>query len=418
MPGDRLRSLFGGPAGGDEPILLDVGTSSLTAVRAVARPDLKVGPLLAHPVMETLPLAASDCAALGSDCARAGFLFETIDPYSDTFTDAFGVEWLRVDGSATPVRHPLEHASLGEIVKHPRPMWPDIVQVPDASHQGQLVVADAPCPGLLDLSFALRNSWVCLDDMTSNWRSISALLDWSLETIVEAYEQMLSGLPYAPDVIVYGDDLGFQQSMFVSEIDFRNFVRPRMRTLISRLRRLTPAAVCFHSCGAIRPILPDICDLGIELLNFDGAARGMVCSEIRREVPKGLIFHGCSDLVALGRSVRAGNLASVALLTAEIVDSMPVIGAPMDNIYTEVDVEDAQLGARYLRELPPDDVATISRLGPVRSIIANAAERAVCAEPVRLLGAPPKIISVKRNADAHRFSSSAGRTSGKSSHPL
>lgn len=418
MSGDRLRSLLGGPVGSDEPILLDIGTSTLTAVRAVARPDLKTGHLLAHPVMETLPLAASDCAALGSDCARAGFLFETIDPHCETFTDAFGVEWLRVDGSSTPVRHPLEHASLGEIVKHPRPIWPELVQVPDVSHRGQIVVADAPCPGLLDLSFALRNSWVCLDDMTSNWRSISALLDWSLDTIVAAYERMLSGLPYAPDVVVYGDDLGFQQSMFVSEIDFRNFVRPRMRTLISRLRRLTPAAICFHSCGAIRPILPDVCDLGIELLNFDGAARGMVCSEIRREVPKGLVFHGCSDLVALGRSVRAGNLASVALLTAEVVDSAPVIAAPMDNIYTAADVADVQLGARHLRELAPDDVAAIRRLGPVRSIIANAAEQALSAEPAALLGAPPEIFRITRDADAHRLGSITHRTQGKADHTL
>jgi len=418
MSREQLRSLLNEPANTERSILVDIGTSTLTAVRAVARPDLQSGHLLAHPVMETLPLSARDCAALGSNCARAGFLFNTIDPGSETFTDAFGVEWLRVDGSVTPVRHPLEHATLAEIVKHPRPEWPGVVQIPESSHSQQIIVADAPCPGLLDLSFALRNSWTCLEDMTSNWRSISALLDWSLETIVEAYDRMLAGLPFTPDVVVYGDDLGFQQSMFVSEVDFRNFLRPRMRTLVSRLRRLTDAALCFHSCGAIRPILPDICDLGIEIINFDGAARGMICSELRRELPKGLVFHGCSNLVALGRAVRSQNMASVALLAAEIIDSMPAIAAPMDNMYSAADVADAQLGAQLLHELAPDEIASMGRLGPIRSIIENAAHQALAAELPAPRGDAPESLRFTDAAGVHHPSRGAARPPDKASHSL
>lgn len=396
-PREDFLSLRNGAGERDLPILVDIGTSSLTGVRETARPDWLAQPLVAHPVMETLPLSGLDCAALGSDCVRAGFLFHRHQRDEDLFVDAFGIEWLVVDGTPTPSRHPLEHASLAEIAAYPRPIWPSKVQVPEPDTDGLLVVADAPCPGLLDMCFGLRNSWVCLDDMTSNWRSISALLDWSLETIVSAYERMLAALPAPPDILVYGDDLGFQQSMFVSEIDFRNFIRPRMRTLLSRLRRLTPAPILFHSCGAIRPILRDIADLGVDLINFDGAARTMIATEVRRELPKRMIIHGSHDLVALGRAVSAGNLASVALLTTEIIDCMPVIAAPMDNITATEEVDAARRAAEFLRLLSPDDVAAIARFGPVKAVLEPcvAQARAIALPEISISG--PAFVAISQS---------------------
>nr|CBJ55926.1 putative methyltransferase [Hyphomicrobium sp. AT3] len=326
-------------------------------------------------------------------CVRV-FLFDPPHVTDDTFVDNFGIEWLVVDGTPTPSRHPLEKATLAEIAKYPRPSWPTRIQIPEADVDDLIIVADAPCPGLLDMCFGLRNSWVCLDDMTSNWRSISALLDWSLETIVSAYKHLLSQLPRHPDILVYGDDLGFQQSMFVSEIEFRNFVRPRMRTIISRLRYLPKAAPCFHSCGAIRPIVGDLCDLGIDLFNFDGTARGMVCSEIRREIPRDVIIHGSSDLVALGRSVRSETMASVAILATEIADSMPTIAAPLDNISLADDVESARLGAEFLRQLTPDDVDDLARLGPIRSVLETAVASAKATIAPALSGKRPASIDL------------------------
>lgn len=417
-PREDFRSLFGGSGQRALPIIVDIGTSSLTGVRATAKPEWVKQGTVGHPVMETAPLSGLDCAALGSDCVRAGYLFHRHERIEDTFVDAFGIEWLVVDGTPTPSRHPLEHASLGEIAAYPRPIWPTKVQVPEVETDGLIVVADAPCPGLLDMCFGLRNSWVCLDDMTSNWRSISALLDWSLETIIAAYERMLLAMPVVPDLVIYGDDLGFQQSMFVSEIDFRNFIRPRMRTLLSRLRRLTPAPILFHSCGAIRPILRDIADLGVGLINFDGAARTMVASEVRRELPRGMIVHGSHDLVALGHAVNAGNMASVAILTTEIIDCAPVIAAPMDNITSGEDVDAARRGAEFLRLLSPDDVAAISRFGPVKTIIEPSVAQAQQITLPEVNASAPKFITISqgRMSGQDRCRSTAIRPLGEVHH--
>ena len=49
-----------------ERVPVDIGTTSLTALRTTAIPN-RAAPSVAHPVYETLPLAASECASLGSD---------------------------------------------------------------------------------------------------------------------------------------------------------------------------------------------------------------------------------------------------------------------------------------------------------------------------------------------------------------
>jgi hypothetical protein len=222
------------------------------------------------------------------------------------------------------------------------------------------------------MCFALRGGWQFIDDITSNWRVASALLDWSLETIVAAYEHMFAQLPKIPDVVIYGDDYGFQGGMFLSDVDFRTFLRPRLRTLLSRIRRLTPASVCFHSCGAIRPIVSDLAELGIELLNLDPTAKGMAIDQVRKQLPSGLILHGSVDLVALGHAIDAGNRGSIALLVTEFATTAPAVAAPIDSLSRPGDLSAVARGAAFLHSLSPEDIDTLRDVGPERRIIDRA----------------------------------------------
>ena len=371
--------LAGSDPGAEEGLLVDLGTSTLTGVCAAAVPELEAGDAFGHPTIPTLPLSAADCARLGSDFARAGLVFAPPPQSSGEFTDLFGVDWLAAEGGPAPLRHPLEKATLSEIARHPRPVWPGRTQVVERGAEDRIVIADAPCPGLLEMCFNLRNGWRFLEDLTGNWRVASALLDWSLETIEGAYHHMLIRLPAPPDVVIYGDDYGYEGGMFLSDADFRTHLRPRLRTLLSRLRRLTPAAVCLHCCGAIRPITGDLADLGVEIVNFDFNARGMGIDEMRRKLPRSVVFHGPVDLVMLGRVIDGGDPASVALFAMELASSTPAIAAPPGNLGTSEDLTAAVRGAAFVRALSAADLAALRRFGPVREVIERAIEAAVAA---------------------------------------
>jgi hypothetical protein len=389
----RFTSLLAGhDPGVEEGLLVDLGTSTLTGVCAAALPELEAGSAFGHPVIPTLPLSAADCARLGSDFARAGLVFAPPSPSAGEFTDLFGVDWLVAEGGPAPLRHPLEKAGLGEVARHPRPVWPRRAQVVEAGAEDRLVVADAPCPGMLEMCFNLRNGWRFLEDLTANWQVASALLDWSLETIVAAYGHMLGLLPAPPDVVIYGDDYGYEGGMFLSDVDFRTHLRPRLRTLLSRLRRLTPAAVCLHCCGAIRPIAADLADLGVEIVNFDFNARGMGTGEMRRKLPRALVFHSAVDLVMLGRVIDDSDHASAALFAVELASCVPAIAAPPDNLGTPEELAAAVRGAAFVRALSAGDLATLRRFGPVREVVERAIQAAVAAAMPEWPGSPATFV--------------------------
>ncbi len=352
-----------------EKLLVDLGTTCLTGLRACALNNAAPPARVTHPIYATLALSSTACASLGSDFQRAGLLFPPPTPDTEeNFTDTYGVTWLWADGNPAQLEHPLQQAGWSDVSDHPRPQLPDMLQI--ASPKGaSLVVADAPCAGLLDTCLALRNGWQFLDDITGEWQIASALLDWTLETVSAAYEHMLTALPEAPDIVVYADDLGFQGGMYLSDTDFRNHLYPRLKTLFSRLRSYTDAAICLHSCGGVRSILSDFADLGVEIMNLDFYAKGMSIEQVRRALPGDTILHGPVDLGALGAAVKRGDRAAVSRLATEQALAGPSIAAPADNIGEYGFLIDCHCGASSAGVLNVDDLRILKNVGPAKPII-------------------------------------------------
>lgn len=394
---EAWRRLIAGEPG--DAILTDVGTTTVTGVRAPGAADLfATSGFVGHPVLQTVALGDEACAALGSDLVRTGLLFCQPEIEDDEFVDPLGVRWLWAEGSPAPLEHPLESADLASVARHRRPAWPDVVQVagPIGGDPGDrpIVIADAPSAGLLEMCFALRGNWQFLVDLTEDWRIANALLDWSLETIVAGYEQSLAELPTPPDVVLYGDDYGYQDGMFLSEVDFRTFIRPRLRTLFSRIRRLTPAPIIFHCCGAVSPILRDLADLGVEALNLQGDARGMGLKGVRADLPSSLILHGYTDLTGIGRAVERDDRRALAILVTDLVASLPAIASPVDNLATEQELRLAARGAAFVHALSPSDIHQLRRPGPVGSVIDHAKEAATATSIDVTHGIAPQAMSI------------------------
>jgi hypothetical protein len=381
-----------------EGVLVDIGTSCLTGLRRSVLGALPgLAPFNAHPVFGTLPLCAEDSRRLGSDFVRMGLVFDPPEVDEDRFRDIYGVEWLLVDGAPAPLNHPLEKAPVSAIRRYPHPRFSAALQVPEASGGGSMIVMDAPCPGLLDLTLGLRNAWQFFDDVSSRSRAVEALLDWSMETIFAAYDHALSQAPVRPEIVVYGDDLGFSGGMFLSVGEFRALIKPRMKAILDHIRAATGARLCLHSCGAIRPLIGDLAELGLDLLNLDPKAKGMAMDAVRDELPAGLILHGSSDLVALGGAVMARDLAATAALATDFALTTPLIAAPTDCVTSHDALLRARRGAAFLRALGSDGLSMLARLGPVRSALERAIAESESRGPdLALTGAHPNVVQPER----------------------
>lgn len=77
---------------------------------------------------------------------------------------------------------------------------------------------------------------------------------------------------------------------------FRRVFKPRMRKHIDAVRKRTKARIWFHSCGSACFAIPDLIDLGIEILNpIQVAAKHMDPVRLKREFGKHLCFWGGVD---------------------------------------------------------------------------------------------------------------------------
>ena len=75
---------------------------------------------------------------------------------------------------------------------------------------------------------------------------------------------------------------------------FRKFIKPRYSELFSTLKRRFQIRILFHSCGAIYPLIPDMIEMGVDILNpIQLGAAGMGdTKKLKREFGKDLSFWG------------------------------------------------------------------------------------------------------------------------------
>jgi uroporphyrinogen decarboxylase len=68
------------------------------------------------------------------------------------------------------------------------------------------------------------------------------------------------------DVVCDGDDVGMQKSMMMSPATWRRFLKPKYAELI-KLCHKHGVFFHFHSDGWIEPIIPDLVEIGVDILN-------------------------------------------------------------------------------------------------------------------------------------------------------
>jgi uroporphyrinogen decarboxylase len=68
------------------------------------------------------------------------------------------------------------------------------------------------------------------------------------------------------DAVYFSDDWGSQSSLLIDPDDWRRFFKPSYRKMFSRVQN-GGAHVWMHLCGNITAILPDLIDLGLNVLN-------------------------------------------------------------------------------------------------------------------------------------------------------
>jgi len=124
-------------------------------------------------------------------------------------------------------------------------------------------------------------------------RRMEKLMDGLLEIHLETIDKVVSAIGDIVDVLVFGDDLGSQNSTLISPELYRKFIFPRQQTMFSRVHARCPAKVFLHSCGAVSDFITDLIEAGVDILNpVQLGAQGMDPVRLKREFGQELVFWG------------------------------------------------------------------------------------------------------------------------------
>jgi uroporphyrinogen decarboxylase len=191
--------------------------------------------------------------------------------------------------------------TVQDIARHPWPRLDDpqriagLRQVAEAYRAaGYAVVLKDPFAGIFEMAQRIVGMETLLVMMGLNKALAAALFDKLAKLKLSFWEMALPELADVIDVISQADDYGTQASQIISPRMFREQLKPRWKIIFDRLRVLAPdARRFFHSCGNVRPLLPDYIELGVEILNpVHVRATGMEPVALKRDFGDVLTFWG------------------------------------------------------------------------------------------------------------------------------
>jgi len=94
------------------------------------------------------------------------------------------------------------------------------------------------------------------------------------------------------DIVWMGDDLGTQRSLVMSPQQYREWYKPRHRHIVEHIRAIQPEVkIAFHCCGHVTPLIPDLIQIGIDVLEAV-QAETMDIAGLKREFGRDLAFWG------------------------------------------------------------------------------------------------------------------------------
>ncbi|MCX6560701.1 MAG: methyltransferase [Candidatus Aminicenantes bacterium] len=132
-----------------------------------------------------------------------------------------------------------------------------------------------------------------LVDLIESPAKAEALLDALTEMHLANLDKILPAVDGLVDIIQMGDDFGTQNALQISPRLYRRVFKPRQKILYDKIRRESGLRLFLHSCGSIVDILPDLIEIGVEIVNpVQTSARGMDPAGLKREFGRDLVFWG------------------------------------------------------------------------------------------------------------------------------
>ena len=270
----------------------------------------------------------------------------------DTFYDSYGQIWKR----ALPYYYAAEGilkeaANVDEIDCRVR--WPDLsdprwmagvverarrlYEQTDYFVVMRMVASHGPFQTACDL----RSTDLFLMDMALNPEFAEYLLD-KVTAVLEGLLNlaMQAGGKYFNMIELPGDDYAGNTNTIMSPAMFRKFIQPCIKRLVKAVKEQNPdTKIMLHSDGAITKLLPDIVDLGIDVVHPLEPLPVTNLTAVKEMFGRQITFLGGIDISHAMRGSREDVIAEARRRIAQLAPGGGYILAPSNHLQVDVPAE-------------------------------------------------------------------------------
>lgn len=205
--------------------------------------------------------------------------------------------WNGVEFNDITVFHPLDSAETIEDIENFAWMNPDHYDYESLKRQCEAYKDKAiqiGWPGVYQLVTYLRSAEKLYMDMALEPEFAQRMFDKFVDFEMEYYERMFQAADGQIDIIRPCDDYGTQTSLLFSIDMWRQFFT-RNTARLTELTHKYNAFYMQHSCGAVRPIIPELIKCGVDILDPVQKVAGMDAEGLKKDFGDKLTFHGGID---------------------------------------------------------------------------------------------------------------------------
>jgi uroporphyrinogen decarboxylase len=245
-----------------------------------------------------------------------------------SYVDEWGIGWRSVPyetrfgvGHYTEmVGHPLADDAALDTYRAPDPTRPELYAEAERvvrEFGRDYWIMGVTVTTVFETAWALRGYARTLMDFAENPELLERLFEIPYRYHLTAAKRLVE---IGVDMIWIGDDVGGQTGMLISPRAWRRHLKPRLAEFIATLKAIRPdLQVAYHSDGNVEPIIPDLIEVGLDVLNPIQPAC-MDPAELKRRYGNHLSFWGTVDEQS---TLPFGTPADVA---AEVRERIETVG--------------------------------------------------------------------------------------------
>jgi uroporphyrinogen decarboxylase len=206
-----------------------------------------------------------------------GFYFDWVDfPIKESTMAA-------LDGYRWPIPDSAEvNAQLGQQAKH-------LYENSEYALVGSAVIGG----GIFEQPARVMGFQNFLMALVSEPAFADRLMDRITDIYIESCNNYLEQVGPYIQVFTYWDDIAGQNGWLIRPELYRKMIKPKQKRLVEAIKRKTQAKLFYHSCGASRDLIPDLIDIGFDILNpVQVSARGMDTKELKAQFGRDMVFWG------------------------------------------------------------------------------------------------------------------------------